>query len=57
MRPNTALTSAASSEAPKVSRYEASTRGVVVASTNCCHVSVAVFRNAADSGSSTTRLM
>ena len=52
----TALIAAASSDAPNVSRYDATTRGAVTVCQNCCQVSVAVFRNSADSGSSTMRL-
>jgi hypothetical protein len=47
------LSSAAPNDAPKVSRYDASTRGDVTASQNAGHVIVNVFRNAADSGIST----
>ena len=53
--PNTTLISAAASEAPKLSLYEASTRGDVTAP-ELLPVSAAVFRNAADSGISTMRL-
>ncbi len=55
MPPNTALTAAASSEAPKLSRYEASTRGLLTAAQNACQLMVKVLRKAADSGISTIR--
>jgi hypothetical protein len=49
------LSSAAANDAPKVSRYEASTRGAATASQNAGHVIVNVFRNAAESGISTMK--
>src|SRR5664279_5906878 len=54
-RPKPALIPAAMSDAPNVSRYDASTRGDVTASTNAGHVMVAVFKNVAPSGNSTIR--
>ncbi len=53
MKPNTALIAAASSAAPKLSRSEASTRGVVTTCQNFAGPSSAERRNAADSGIST----
>jgi hypothetical protein len=47
------LTAAARNEAPKVSRYEATTRGELTALQNAGQVIVAVFRNAAASGTRT----
>jgi hypothetical protein len=47
------LTSAAISEAPKVRRYEASTRGEATASTNCAQLIEKVLNSSADSGIST----
>ena len=43
-------------EAPKVSRYEAITRGAVTASQNCGQVSVKVLKISAESGINTIRL-
>jgi hypothetical protein len=50
------FTSAAISEAPKVRRYEAITRGAVTATQNWSQVSVKVLKTSADSGISTIRL-
>jgi hypothetical protein len=49
------LSSAAASEAPKVSRYEASTRGEATAAQKASALSVKVLRKTALSGSSTIR--
>src|ERR1035437_7050275 len=54
-RPKPALIPAAMSDAPNVSRYDASTRGDVTASTNAGHVMVAAFRDVPPSGISTIR--
>ena len=54
-RPAHALITAAMNEAPKVNRYDATTRGEATASQNAGHVIPAVFRNIALSGSSTMR--
>ena len=43
-------------EAPKVNRYEASTRGPVTAVQNCSQLRVKVLNNKAESGISTIRL-
>ncbi len=52
-KPNTALTSAASSAAPKLRRSEASTRGTVTTCQNSAAPSRSENRNTADSGIST----
>src|SRR5512138_1420813 len=54
--PHTALTIAAASDAPKVSQYDARTRGDVTAVQNAGQVIDAVFKNAAASGISTIML-
>ena len=53
MRPKNALTAAAASEAKKLRRYAAMTRGEATAATNSAHDMPAVFRNAAESGTKT----
>src|SRR5687768_5023863 len=54
--PKNAFTNAAANEAPKVSRYEATTRGVATASQKAGQLMVKVLRKAADSGMSTMKL-
>jgi hypothetical protein len=54
MKPNTRFTSDASSDAPKLSRSEASTRGSVTTSQKRSGLSSVVRMNAADSGINTT---
>jgi len=53
MRPNTALTSAASSDTPKLKRYAASAAGDATTCQKCAHVSDAVLLNVAANGIST----
>ncbi len=55
MRPKTALTSAAKSDAPKLKRYAASACGEKTVCENCAHVSVLVLMNTAASGIRTMR--
>ena len=50
MPPKMTLMKAASSEAPKVRRYEAITRSEVTALQNASQLIVKVFRKTADSG-------
>jgi len=50
------LTNAARKDAPKVSRYDATTRGEVTAAQKSDHPIVAALKNVADSGISTIRL-
>src|SRR5882672_502152 len=54
MKPNTTLISAASSAAPKVSRYDASTRGPVAAAQNASHPWPVDLTNTADNGMRTS---
>ena len=56
MSPNTALTSAANRDAPKLKRYDAIACGEKTSCENCAHESVLVFTNAAASGIRTIRL-
>lgn len=51
--PNTALIAAAMKEAPKLSRYEASTRGSIVVCQNCFQLIIPEWMNTVDSGMST----
>ncbi len=53
MRPKKAFSTAAPKDAPKVSRYDAITRGEVTASQNAGQVMVKVLRNAALKGTRT----
>src|SRR5436309_3186901 len=53
MPPNTTFSAAASSDAPKVSLYEATTRSDVTAAQKAPQLKVKVFRNTADNGIST----
>jgi hypothetical protein len=55
--PATRFTSAATSEAPKVSRYDASTRASVTVCQNAVQLSVEDFTASAASGISTIRLI
>ena len=54
MRPNSTLISAAISEAPKLNRREASTRGAVTTSQKWPHPKPALRMNTADSGINTS---
>jgi len=56
MKPKNALIRAPARDAPKVSLYEATTRGSVTVAQNDAHPMVAVLRKSADSGMSTSRL-
>ena len=54
--PKTRFTSAAASEAPKVSRYDATTRGEATVSQKPCQPSPALLMGKAASGMSTSTL-
>ena len=56
MNPKTPFTSAAKSEIPKLTQYDATTRGAVTVSQKCPHPPDAVFKNSAENGTSTIRL-
>ena len=56
MSPKNALTAAARNEMPKLTRYDASTRGEATASVNSDQLMAEVLMNAAESGISTIRL-
>ena len=56
MKPKTALTSAASSAAPNVSRYDATARGSSSTLMNLSQVIALPLKTSAASGSSTTTL-
>src|SRR5258708_16115961 len=54
MNPNSELTNAPASDAPKLSRYAATVRGDATAAQNCAQVRVNVLKKIVESGISTT---
>ena len=56
MNPKTPFTRAAKRDSPKLTQYEATTRGAVTVSQKCPHPPDAVLRNSAENGTSTIRL-